>query len=296
MVLRLVRAARPAYLVGRAPIPCARTMNGDNAFDATLDQAVAARCAPVAHHRDAWREAMELMTRPQPVTIPMVALFSLIPFYLVIGDLVRGGTLHVPELALDRAIPLVPAWSVVYGSLFLAALLPVMVVHQQELVRRTILAFLMAWLVSYAVFLGYPTVTSRPEEFAGDGFLDWTLSIIYESDIRYNCFPSLHVAQCFLAALVCHRVHRGLGAVAAVWAGLVALSTLFTKQHYVLDVLGGMLLAALGWLAFLRDYPREAVPERERRLAPALALVAAGVYGLFVVGLWFIYMFKDVVS
>lgn len=234
------------------------------------------------------------MTRPQPVTIPMVTLFALVPFYLYIGELVRGRTLHVPELALDHAIPLVPAWSVVYGSLFLAALLPVMVVHQQELIRRTILAFLMAWLVSYAVFLAYPTVTSRPEEFAGDGFFDWTLSLIYESDIRYNCFPSLHVAQCFIAALVCHRVHRGVGAAAAVWACLVALSTLFTKQHYVLDVVGGVVLAGVAWFFFLRGYPPAAVPERERRLAPALAMVAVGLYGLFVIGLWFAYMFKGI--
>ena len=56
---------------------------------------------------------------------------------------------------------------------------------------------------------------------------------------------SLHVAQCFIAALVCHRVHRGAGAVAGVWAFLVALSTLFTKQHYVVDVLGGILLAGV---------------------------------------------------
>jgi membrane-associated phospholipid phosphatase len=267
-------------------------MNGDNAFDATLDEAAAASLAPAPGRRTAWHEALELMTRPQPVTVPMVALFALIPFYLYIGELVRGGPLHVPELALDRAIPVVPAWSVVYGSLFLAALLPVMVVHQQELIRRTILAFLMAWLVSYAVFLAYPTVTSRPEEFAGDGFFDWTLRIIYESDIRYNCFPSLHVAQCFIAALVCHRVHPGVGAVAGVWAFFVALSTLFTKQHYALDVLGGMFLAGAAWLAFLRGYPRDAVPERERRLAPALALGAVGMYALAVIGLWLAHTLK----
>jgi membrane-associated phospholipid phosphatase len=176
---------------------------------------------------------------------------------------------------------------VVYGSLFLAALLPVLVVHQQELIRRTILAFLMAWLVSYAVFLAYPTVTSRPEELAGDGFFDWTLGLIYDADIRYNCFPSLHVAQCFIAALVCHRVHRGVGSVAVGWACLVALSTLFTKQHYVVDVLGGVALAGVAWLSFVRGYPRDGVPERERRLAPALALGAVGLYGLFVAGLWF---------
>lgn len=263
-------------------------MAGDSAFEGTVELEAAIPSAPDAG-RPGWSAARELMTRRQPVTIPMVALFSLIPFYLYIGELVRDRTLHVPELALDRAIPLEPAWSVIYGSLFLAALLPVMVVHQQELVRRTILAFLMAWLVSFAFFLGYPTVTSRPDEVAVDGFFSWTLGIIYQSDIRYNCFPSLHVAQCFLAALVCHRVHRGVGAVAMAWAFLVALSTLFTKQHYVLDVVGGMLLAGVAHFAILRSYPRDAVPERERRLAPVLALAAAGMYVLAVAAFWCMY-------
>lgn len=232
------------------------------------------------------------MSRPQPVTLPMVALFSLIPFYLVIGEaLIPGRNVHVPEIGLDRLIPLQPAWSVVYGSLFLAALLPVFVLHQQELIRRTILAFLMVWLVSFAIFIAYPTESSRPAKVVGEGFLAWTLRVIYDSDIRYNCFPSLHVAQCFVAALACSRVHRGVGVAACVWALLVAVSTLFTKQHYVLDALAGVFLAFVAYFAVLRDYPRADVPQRERDLAPVLALIAVGVYFLLLAILWLIYAF-----
>lgn len=233
---------------------------------------------------------MQVMTRPQPVTLPMVALFSIIPLYLYIGFLVQDRTLHVPELALDRALPLEPAWSLVYGSLLLAAFLPVFVVHQQELVRRTINAFLAIWLFSFACFLVYPTVGSRPEEYAGEGFAAWGLRLIYSSDHRYNCFPSLHVAQCFLAALACYRVHRGVGGAACVWALLVGVSTLFTKQHYVLDAIAGAVIGCVAYAVFLRSYPHESVPELERRLAPALALGAVGLYSLFVGVLWFLYL------
>lgn len=230
------------------------------------------------------------MTRPQPVTIPMVLLFAIIPVYLFIGHaLIPGRELHVPAIAWDEAIPLWPAWSVVYGSLFLAALLPVFVVHQQELVRRVILAFLSVWLFSYAIFIAYPTVTPRPRELIGDDFFTWTLRGIYASDIRYNCFPSLHVAQCFLAAFACHRVHRGVGIVAVIWAVLVGTATLYTKQHYVLDVIAGAFIAWIAHLIFLRGFLREALPARERLLAPILALIAVGLYGLVVAGVWGIY-------
>ena len=60
-----------------------------------------------------WRAVAKVFTRPQPVTIPMVLLFAIIPLYLYIGVSVSRWTLHVPELALDRALPLLPAWSVI---------------------------------------------------------------------------------------------------------------------------------------------------------------------------------------
>ena len=231
-----------------------------------------------------WRRAAELFARPQPVTLPMVALFALIPFYIVIGHAIPGRTVHVPEVFLDRVIPLDPLWAPVYASLFLLVILPVFVVHQREHVRRTINAYLMVWLVGYAFFLAYPTLTPRPPRLADEGFFPWMLRAIYSTDVEYNCFPSLHVAQSFLSALTCYRVHRGVGIGAGIWATLVSLSTLFTKQHYVLDVLAGACLAYVSYAIFLRGFPREAVPELDRRLAPLLAAGAAAVYGAIVAG------------
>ena len=237
-----------------------------------------------------WQAVAAIMKRPQPVTIPMVVLFALIPGYLVVGGAVAGGPVHLPEVALDRAIPVVPGWSLVYGSLFLAAVLPAFVIHQHEHLDRTILAFILMWLVALACFWIYPTAYSRPARIPGGGFGEWGLRVIYSADARYNCLPSLHVAQCFLAAFSCGRVHRGVGAVATVWAALVALSTLYTKQHYVLDVVTGILLAGVAYLAFVRSYPREAIPERERHYAPVMAAGAAGVYGVILFTFWILYV------
>lgn len=239
--------------------------------------------------RPSIRIALGLFKRPQPVTVPMIALFAIIPAYLVIGDFVSGGPVHAPAVALDHAIPLEPSWSMVYVSLSLAALLPVFVVHQQALVRRVILAFLSIWLVAYAFFLAYPTIAPRHDEVAGDGFSALALRAIYASDVQYNCFPSLHVAQCFLASLACYRVHRGVGLVAGGWAALVGLSTLYTKQHYVVDVIAGAVLAYGAYVVWLRGYPRDAIPELERRAAPILAMGAFGIYGLVVAGLWILH-------
>jgi membrane-associated phospholipid phosphatase len=188
---------------------------------------------------------------------------------------------HAPEVALDRLLPLRPGWALVYGSLYLFLILPpVFVVRQQEQIRRSVLAYLMVWIAAYIVFLVYPTRAPRPEDVAGEDFTVWGLRFLYDADPPYNCFPSLHVAHSFVSALTCYRVHRGVGIAAVVCAALVGLSTLFTKQHYVLDVIAGVLLACVAYVVFLRRYRSEEIPERDRLVAPVLALIVVGIVGL----------------
>jgi hypothetical protein len=67
------------------------------------------------------------------------ALIALLPLYFVIAIMTRDRLLHVPETALDRAMPIWPAWVLVYGSLYVfMVLLPVLVVRQPELFRRAL--------------------------------------------------------------------------------------------------------------------------------------------------------------
>jgi membrane-associated phospholipid phosphatase len=228
----------------------------------------------------------------------MIVLVLLVPFYLFIAEMAREGTtLHVPQLAWDSVVPLEPTWALVYGSLYLfLIMLPVFVVRQEEQIRRTVFAYLLVWVVAYVCFLVYPTMAPRPVKVIGEGFVAWGLRFLYSSDPPYNCFPSLHVAHSFVSALTCYRVHRGVGIAAALCASLIGVSTLYTKQHYILDVIAGMFLASLAYVAVLRSYPREAVPELDRRLAPVFALGIIGCLGLMVACFWVVYQMIGLAS
>lgn len=223
-------------------------------------------------------------------TLLAAALVSLAPLYFVIGHLTQDWPTLVPDIALDRAIPLRPEWMLVYGSLYVFAfLMPILVVRPPDLFRGALRAFLTVMLVSYLGFLLFPTAAPRPAHVPGDGFAAWALRLAYEIDPPHGCLPSLHVAYSFVSALACWRVHRGVGAGALIWAALIGLSTLYTKQHYVLDVLAGALLAHAAYLVFLRGYPRDAVPAIDRQRAPVRALIVAGLMALAVVGSWAVY-------
>ncbi len=243
-----------------------------------------------------WSMIVESLTRPYPVTIPMVILVSLVPCYIFIAESMPGRMLHVPELPLDRVVSLHPAWALVYGLFYLfLILLPVFVVRQEEHIRRTVLAYLSVWIAAYVCFLAYPTVAPRPANVVGEGFAVWGLRFLYSADPPYNCFPSLHVAHSFVSALTCYRTHRAVGIAASLCATLVAASTLYSKQHYLLDVVAGVFLAWVAYIVFLRDFPRGSVPEIDRRLAPVFAFGTIGIVGFGLSCFWVAYLLKILV-
>ena len=54
-------------------------------------------------------------------------------------------------------------------------------------------------------------------------------------------------------------MHRGVGVAASIWAALIGISTVYTKQHYVVDAIAGALIALAAYAVFLRDRPRDLV-------------------------------------
>ena len=221
------------------------------------------------------------------------AAVALAPMYFVIGFGLRGLPAHSPMLGLDRAWPLQPAWMLVYGSLYIfVVILPLVVIRDRQLGERTLRAYIAVMVVAYAGFLVYPTAAPPHPAIAASGFSAWTLRLAYDLDTPNNCFPSLHVAYAFVAALACGRVHRGVGVVAVIWAALIGLSTLFTKQHYVVDVIAG---AGMGWLAgvmFLRGHARESLEPDVRDGAPARAAAAAVTYLVMAVAIGVVYVVR----
>lgn len=88
------------------------------------------------------------------------------------------------------------------------------------------------------------------------------MQLIWMADASNNVCPSIHCQSsgCMALAFAHSRLaagHPWLKALAYGWAGLICVSTVFTKQHSVIDVFCGLALAAVWyWPLYRRARPK----------------------------------------
>jgi membrane-associated phospholipid phosphatase len=93
-------------------------------------------------------------------------------------------------------------------------------------------------------------VVLRPSPLVVDNFAGQLVAIVYAADTSTNVFPSIHVYNTLavmtaLARSPQLRRHKGWLVAAGVFSALIILSTLFIKQHSVLDAFGAAALILL---------------------------------------------------
>ncbi|MFO1464705.1 MAG: phosphatase PAP2 family protein [bacterium] len=161
--------------------------------------------------------------------------------------LTRQGAAHDLAISLDYQIPFIkyfaPFYSIVY---FIPVATFFLCWKDYETIKAAAKAFAGAGVVCFACFLLYPVkYTLRVELHPPYDFFTNILRFFYWIDQPFNCFPSLHVALAVISALAVRRCRPRLAPLFYLLAGIVSVSILFMKQHYVLDLVGGL---ALSWL------------------------------------------------
>ena len=151
------------------------------------------------------------------------------------------------RLRIDDAIPYHPHWVWVYSCLYYPVIVYInFVTESPRHFLYMAMSFIVLLVCQMAFFVAFPV--STPVEWrtcnAGRGSSERFLAFVQSFDAPSNSFPSMHTSVAMLTAM--HLVPN-LGAWAFIFPALIALSCLFTKQHYVLDLPAG---ALLGWLVF----------------------------------------------
>lgn len=100
---------------------------------------------------------------------------------------------------------------------------------------------IVTYSITLMIYYLFPTCQNlRPQEFARDNFLTRFMEHYYAFDTHTNVCPSLHVIGSFAAMFAgwhCSRLQtKGWKIAFLVTAILISISTVFLKQHSVIDI------------------------------------------------------------
>jgi membrane-associated phospholipid phosphatase len=157
--------------------------------------------------------------------------------------------LRVPvHIAAELRIPFVPGMVVFYMSIYLLFLAGPFILRSRREFRALIVTLAAVILSAGVGFLLVPAELAFPAP-SNDQLGVWTglFHLADRANLTYNLAPSLHVALSVVCIAAFATRAEGMGkALLWIWAAGIALSTLLTHQHHVVDVLTAWLLASLG--------------------------------------------------
>ena len=168
------------------------------------------------------------------------------------------GTVGTPKdisTSLDAVVSFDARWVFIYGLAFVFWAISYATLSRFEGWSDIAAAEMIAKISCIFFFIFLPTTNSRPILYGGS-FSETILGLLYTLDKPLNLFPSIH---CF-DSWICGRclfsskhIPTAYRVFALLFSVLVLISVLKTRQHVIIDVIGGVLLAELG-LALSRKF------------------------------------------
>ena len=163
-----------------------------------------------------------------------------------------------PTTSIDTWIPVIP-WTIVpYSTLYFYYPMAAILGMKSEQTQRENVIFhqillMLTWMV-FAIFILAPVeVDIRRSVFAADlGIWQPWYDYLYAVDTPWNAWPSLHIVQSLLAVLVVSRWYNTENyrwQIRILWFAwlMLTISVMTTKQHFVWDVVTGIIIAVLAW-------------------------------------------------
>ena len=160
---------------------------------------------------------------------------------------------HTIEFFLDDKIPFWTRTIWIYNSFYPVILVSYFLMFKkgnEDIFVNCVIAAVIGCLISYVVYLCYPTIIDHGPIPDTDFLTKLHLDITYFFDNpAINCFPSIHCIFCFQ---VMYGLFKSKGfdtklkVFLLVYLFLIAISTVFVKQHYFFDIIGGLVVCIIG--------------------------------------------------
>lgn len=155
--------------------------------------------------------------------------------------------------AIDDRIPFIPSFVIFYVIWYLfLILIPLLILkYNKKVFDKYIVVSILYAILEGIIFILFPTTMNRQPLVVTD-ISTWVVDIIYKVDTPVcNLFPSAHCAFSILfiiSILDVKEVKKEYKILIIISSLLIILSTLFIKQHVVIDVLGALLIVPIYYI------------------------------------------------
>lgn len=183
----------------------------------------------------------------------VVCYTAWVPLYFLTGWIgEQRGAAFDPALPVDAIWPFVPEAVFVYLLAYVIVVALFLIRRSTLFLNYAYLNFIVMNLAAFFIFALLPAAGPSRSDLPGE--VPALLAFMFEVDVQWNAFPSLHVANPVLIMLLSFR-ERGVDRISVGLLGIavaISLSTLLVRQHYLLDVIGGIALAVLVFVGLWR--------------------------------------------
>lgn len=189
-------------------------------------------------------------------------------YFIVEAMNANAAQCYVMYSPLDDLIPLCEYFLVPYG-LWMVCMLGMHIftmLYDVKTFKRYTAYLVLSFTISTTVFILFPTCQNlRPESFERDNLFTWILGMVYEFDTNTNVCPSEHVigSMAVLAAAVnCRYFRKPMRiTIISILMVVISLSTVFLKQHSILDVFFALPVCFLCYMICFPVFRKEVSPE-----------------------------------
>lgn len=174
--------------------------------------------------------------------------------YFLTEKLIPVERCHVVHCALDDLIPFCECFVIpyVFWYLLVAGSLAYFGLRDADSFKKLQVYIIITQVAAMVIYILWPSCQNlRPAEFPRENLLTDLVRGLYEIDTNTGVCPSLHCAYSFGIASVCLKtksVSKGWKVAVLVAVILICLSTVFIKQHSVVDFLAAIPVGLLAEL------------------------------------------------
>lgn len=176
--------------------------------------------------------------------------------YFLIGNLVSDYKI----LETNINFPLIKWFIYIYNSWYPFVILTSYLIYKNnvDLYKKLIFTMLLSFLLADLTFIIYPTGVIRPE-FPTLTITDFVINTTYYLDNPpINCLPSLHALVCYLLIYYISKTkYKIISKISIIiYLILIILSTLFTHQHILIDLIFALIYLMIAMIIIKLLYPK----------------------------------------